>query len=508
MLANYRLLANNKNLDRERVIMSDDNADNQADDSRVDNERLSWEIPYRFAGVQPISEIVSKYQSLLPEEHVPGDVKVGGRIMRLRGQGGLIFAELRDWTGHVQLFVEQSTAENFSDFRHLHLGDWIGATGTVMRTKRGELSVKVTSWSLLAPALRSFGDKWKGVIDPEVRYRQREVDLWANQEVREIFLKRREIIKSVREFLDAKGFIEIETPMLQAVEGGAAAKPFVTHHNALHSDLSLRIALELYLKRALVGGFEKVYEIGRVFRNEGLSPRHNPEFTMLELYQAYGDYTDMMDLVEELVAYACHRLYGTTVITYQGAEVDLTPPWRRASMEELIFAATNRAVNLEMTREEIAKIADELHVSYTNNDGPGKIMLEIYEKTTEPYLNGPVHVYDYPKEVSPLARDHRSKPNYVERFETVIVNRELANAFSELNDPEEQRQRLQAQASLRAAGDEEAMAVDEDFLRALEQGMPPTGGLGVGIDRLVMLLTDQSNIKEVILFPALRKEDK
>lgn len=475
-------------------------------EDQTEESRLQLPIPYRYEGVRSIEDVVGEYQHLLPEEQTDSKVKVAGRVMRLRGQGALVFAELRDWTGHVQLFVEQNTAGNFTHFKHLHLGDWIGASGTVMRTKRGELSVKVTDWVLLAPALKNFGDKWKGVSDPEVRYRQREVDLWANDEVREIFLKRGKIIKSVREFLDKKGFIEVETPVLQAVEGGAAAKPFVTHHNALHADLSLRIALELYLKRALVGGFEKVYEIGRVFRNEGLSPRHNPEFTMLELYQAYGDYTDMMELVEQLVANACYMLHSTTVITYQGEEIDLTPPWRRATMEELIFDSTGKSINLAMERDQIARVADELNVSYSKNDGPGKIMLEIYEKTTEPYLKGPVHVYDYPKEVSPLARDHRSKPGYVERFETVIANRELANAFSELNDPKEQRERLQIQASLKAAGDEEAMSVDEDFLRALEQGMPPTGGLGVGIDRLVMLLTDQSNIKEVILFPALRRE--
>ncbi|MCL5048654.1 MAG: lysine--tRNA ligase [Firmicutes bacterium] len=470
--------------------------------------RLNLTVPYRFPDVLPIVDVIRDYSDIEPEAVAEGTVRVAGRVMRFRGQGKLIFAELRDGSGAIQLFVEQSTAEDFESFKLLNLGDWIGVSGTPMRTKRGELSVKVQDWSLLAPAHRGFGDKWKGISDPELRYRQREVDLWANEGVRQIFLQRSEIIKYIRRFLDEKGFIEVETPILQAVEGGATAKPFITHHNALHADLSLRIALELYLKRALVGGFEKVYELGRVFRNEGLSPRHNPEFTMLELYEAYADYTDMMDMVEQLVSYVCLRLHGKTVITYQGQEVDLTPPWRRAGMEELIFEATSETVNLSMTRAEVAEVADRLKVAYTKNDGAGKIILEIYEKTTEPNLIGPVHVYDYPKEVSPLARDHRSKSDYVERFETVIVKRELANAFSELNDPIEQRVRLEAQAILRAAGDEEAMAVDEDFLRALEHGMPPTGGLGVGIDRLVMLLTDQPNIKEVILFPALRKDER
>ncbi len=470
--------------------------------------RLDLPIPYRFPGVVPIAAVIGENEAIEPEAVAEGSVTVAGRVMRFRGQGKLIFAELRDGSGNIQLFVEQSTADDFDSFKLLNLGDWIGASGMPMRTKRGELSVKVRAWSLLAPAHRSFGDKWKGISDPEVRYRQREVDLWANRDVRQIFLQRSTIIKYIREFLDENGFVEVETPILQAVEGGAAAKPFITHHNALHADLSLRIALELYLKRALVGGFGRVYELGRVFRNEGLSPRHNPEFTMLELYQAYADYTDMMDMVEQLVSGACLRLHGKTVISYQGQEIDLSPPWRRATMEELIFEATSETVNLAMTREEVAGVADRLKVAYAKDDGSGKIIQEIYEKTTEPNLMGPVHVYDYPKEVSPLARDHRSKQNYVERFETVVAKKELANAFSELNDPVEQRARLEAQAALRAAGDEEAMAVDEDFLRALEHGMPPTGGLGVGIDRLVMLLTDQPNIKEVILFPALRKDER
>jgi lysyl-tRNA synthetase class 2 len=428
--------------------------------------------------------------------------------MLTRPQGKVAFAELRDWSGSVQLFAVASSTDRFEELTRLSLGDWVGVTGEVVRTRRGELSVQVATWSLLAQARHGFGDKWRGVHDPDLRYRQREVDLWANDGVRETFLLRSRAVASVRRLLDERGFVEVETPVLHPIPGGALAKPFVTHYNALHADFYLRIATELHLKRLVIGGFERVYEIGRIFRNEGLSPRHNPEFTSVEIYQAYADYTDMMDLTEQLVAGVALATRGTTRFVYQDRELDLTPPWRRATMAELIEETTGRAVNLEIGRDELARVADDLGVTVSPSDGPGKIMLEIYEKTTEPGLWGPVMVMDYPRDVSPLARDHRTKAGYVERFEPVVAGRELGNAFTELADPDEQRRRLEAQALERAAGDDEAMVVDEEFLRALEHGMPPTGGLGIGVDRLVMLLADAASIREVLLFPALRPEQR
>ncbi len=466
------------------------------------------EIGYRFETTSGAGDVSRSYAHLEAGEESGVTVVIAGRLMRSRPQGKLAFAELRDWTGGIQLFALAALTPNFEEFRRLSLGDWIGVSGEVVRTQRGELSVRVSSWELLAHARRGFGDKWHGVSDPDIRYRQRELDLWANEGVRDIFLLRSRVIASIRRRLDAAGFVEVETPVLQAVAGGAAARPFVTHYNALHADVYLRIATELYLKRCVVGGMERVFEIGRTFRNEGLSPRHNPEFTMLELYQAYADYTDMMGIFEDLVGGTAEELLGTTVVPYQGREVDLTPPWRRATLEELVAEHAGVEVHLSMGVDELRRVADSCGVPYEPWYGPGKLILEIYEKTTEAELWGPVFVCDYPKEVSPLARAHRSKPGYVERFEPIIAGRELGNAFSELTDPDEQRARFEAQERERALGDEDAMAVDWDYLRALELGLPPTGGLGLGIDRLVMLYTDVPNIREVVLFPALRPEDR
>ncbi len=464
------------------------------------------DVPYRFPGTVPAASVASGREALAPGEGSGELVSVAGRLMLTRPQGRVAFAELRDWSGAVQLFAVASSTERFDELTKLALGDWVGVTGEVARTKRGEVSVQVASWSLLARTRHGFGDKWRGVHDPDLRYRQREVDLWANEGVRETFLLRSRAVSSLRRLLDERGFVEVETPVLHPIPGGALARPFVTHYNALHSDYYLRIATELHLKRLVIGGFERVYEVGRIFRNEGLSPRHNPEFTSVEIYQAYADYEDMMELTEQLVAGVALATLGTSRLVYQGRDLDLTPPWRRASMSELIEERTGAAVALELGREELARIASQHGVPVADGDGPGKIMLEIYEKTTEPELWGPVLVVDYPLEVSPLARDHRSKPGYVERFEPVVAGRELGNAFTELTDPDEQRRRLEAQAAGHAAGDEEAMVVDEEFLRALEHGMPPTGGLGIGVDRLVMLLADAAAIREVILFPALRPE--
>jgi lysyl-tRNA synthetase class 2 len=464
------------------------------------------EPPYTFDRTAEAADLQRRYASLGAGQETDDEVAVAGRVMLVRPQGRLAFATLRDSSGQVQLFALDSMTEDFDDFARLSLGDWVGATGRVVTTRRGELSVQVRRWVLLAEARRGFGDKWKGISDTETRFRQREVDLWANERTREVLLLRSRLVSALRRRLEEQGFVEVETPLLHVIPGGALAKPFATFHNALDTDLYLRIAPELYLKRLVVGGFEKVFEIGRVFRNEGLSPRHNPEFTILELYQAYADYGDLARLTEDLVSGLASELLGTTTLTYQGRELDLTPPWRRATMAELVTEATAEPVDVHTPVDELRRRARAAGVEPAESWGPGKLLLELYEKTTEAGLWGPVFVTDFPAEVSPLARRHRDDPELVERFEAIVAGRELVNAFSELVDPDDQRMRFEAQAKARAEGDEEAMAVDEDYLRALEYGLPPTGGLGLGVDRLVMLFTDSANIREVIPFPTLRPD--
>jgi len=469
-------------------------------------ERPRPAVPYRYERSASAAELRSAHRGLPPGAETGKVVSVAGRLMGRRDQGRIAFGELRDSSGAIQLFAGAKWTDDFDGFVALDRGDWIGATGEVVATRTGELSVKVDRWVLLAEARRSFGDKWHGITDPDLRYRQRYADLWANEGSRDTFLARSAMISLTRRFMENRGFVEVETPVLHAAAGGATAKPFTTHHNALDLDLNLRIALELHLKRLVVGGIEAVFEIGRVFRNEGLSPRHNPEFTMLEAYQAYADYGDMMELVEQLVAHLATELTGTTTLSYGGRPLDLSPPWRRATMLSLIAEHAGFEVDLDTPTAELVRLAAGCGVAVEEHWGPGKLIVEIYEKTTEPLLWDPVFVMDHPKEVSPLARDHRSVPGLVERFEGIVAGRELCNAFSELCDPDEQRRTFEDQARAKAAGDEEAMVVDEDYLRALEFGLPPTGGVGIGMDRLAMVLTGAETIRDVILFPTLRPE--
>jgi lysyl-tRNA synthetase class 2 len=464
--------------------------------------------PVRFDRTHTAAELHEHWGHLEPGAETDDEVRVAGRLLRIRRQGRLTFGTLRDDTGTVQLFVSEAELgrPGHAAFDDLDLGDWVGAEGTVLRTQRGELSVKVRAFQLLAKALRPLPSKWHGLSDVDTRFRMRYVDLIANEDARRVFATRFSVIATIRQFLTERGFVEVETPVLHTQAGGAAAKPFTTYHNALDRALSLRVALELHLKRLLVAGYERVFELGRVFRNEGLGTRYNPEFTMLELYQAYADYRDMATLTEDLVAACAEAATGSTAVTVAGQRLDLAPPWPRRPMLDLLREHAGVSVHPSLPAPELAAICDRLGVPRQPGWGPGKLVLELYEKTVEPHLVGPVFVTDYPREVSPLARARPDDPHLVERFEVVTLGRELANAFSELNDPVEQRRRFEAQARLAAAGDEEAHGVDEDYLRALEYGLPPCGGLGVGVDRLVMLVAGVSSIREVILFPHLRPE--
>ncbi len=461
-------------------------------------------IPYRFDKDASTKDLIDRFGALVDGENSGVTVSVAGRVMLSRPQGKLSFSTLRDETGEIQLFAQAARAEDFEGLTKVNLGDWVGVTGEVVRTRRGELSVQVDSWVLLAEARRSFGDKWRGISDPDLRYRQREVDLWANPEVRTTLQLRSSIIQAIRQQLWADGYTEVETPMLHPIPGGAIAKPFVTHHNALDSDFYLRIAPELYLKRLVIGGFEKVFEIGRNFRNEGLSPRHNPEYTSIELYCAYADYEQVMVLVENLVASVATAVLGTTSISYQGKDLDLSAPWRRATMSELIFEATAKQFDVHSPLEDLRAACEEAGVTVQSGWGAGRLLTELFEATAEADLWQPTFVLHHPKEISPLSRSHRDDPLITERFEAFVCGRELVNGFSELQDAGEQRARFEDQAAEHASGNDEAMLVDEEYLRAMEHGLPPTGGMGLGIDRLVMLLTNTANIREVIAFPTLK----
>jgi lysyl-tRNA synthetase class 2 len=464
--------------------------------------------PYRFDRSSDISPVRDEFGDLGPGAETDTVVRLAGRLMLKREQGRLTFGQLRDRTGEIQLFVTAGVLgkESFAGFNDLDRGDWIGVEGTVMSTKKGELSVKVTSWQLLSKALRPLPDKWKGLADVDARYRQRYVDLTVNPDARRVFEVRFAAVDAIRQELRSRGYLEVETPILNLQQGGATARPFVTHYNALDLNTYLRIALELPLKRLLVGGLDRVFEIGRVFRNEGIDTRHNPEFTMLEAYEAFGDYNEMMELVETLVASAAVAANGTTVVELRGRSVDLAPPWRRVTMVELINQVVGVDIHPGLSAADARAILDQLGLAWKEGWGAGRCTHEVYDELVEPTVMEPTIVIDHPRETSPLAKPHRDDPALVERFEVIVDGRELANAYSELNDPIEQMSRFREEAAHKAAGDPEAGDVDLDYIRALEYGMPPAGGLGVGIDRLVMLLAEVESIREVILFPTLRPE--
>ncbi len=461
--------------------------------------------PYKFEKTHNNEGIQQKYQDLPAGEETQDVISVAGRVMAIRNSG--MFIDLMDSTGKLQLFSHKENLDEatLALVKQIDIGDFVGATGTIRRTPRGELSVKTQSLQLLSKSLLPLPEKFHGLTDKETRYRQRYLDLIMNEETRDTLRKRSLIISAIRQFFLNKGFLEVETPMLQTLAGGAAAKPFITHHNALDLEMYLRIAPELYLKRLIVGGIsEKVFELNRNFRNEGLSPKHNPEFTMIEAYQAYADYHDMMELTEELVSSVAQQVLGTQTINYQGHEISLNRPWKRLTMIEAVKDETGEDFNQIQTREEAHQSAKKLGLETDPAWGWGKILEFIFEEKVEPKLIQPVHIIDYPKETSPLAKVHRSDSRLVERFETRINGWEVANAFSELSDPLDQRARFEAQLKAREAGDEEAHQLDEDYITALEYGMPPTGGLGLGLDRLVMLLTNSPSIRDVIAFPTMR----
>lgn len=436
-------------------------------------------------------------------------VVIAGRIMAKRGHGKASFANLQDMSGRIQLYgrLNDLGEKEYQRFEKLDIGDIVGIEGSVFKTRMGEVTVSITKLTMLAKSLRPLPEKWHGLKDVDLRYRQRYVDLTVNPDVRNTFITRSRVIREIRNYLDRLGFLEVETPMMHPIAGGAAARPFITHHNALDMQLYMRIAPELYLKRLLVGGFEKVYEINRNFRNEGISTRHNPEFTMLELYQAYGDFHDMMEITENLISHVAKEVLGTTVIEYEGQQIDLTAPWKRLPMLEAVKQYSGVDFNTVKSDQEARAEAKKLGIEIKGQETWGDILNAVFEEMVEPKLIQPTFIHDYPVEISPLAKRKKDQPNLTERFELFIYGREMANAFSELNDPIDQKKRFEEQLQKRASGDDEAHMMDEDYIIALEHGMPPAGGLGIGIDRLVMLLTNSSSIRDVILFPTMRPRD-
>ena len=492
----------------EEAAVLTENEINEQMQVRIDKmhkiEEHGWKpFGYRFLYTHRAADIAAQFDELSEKET---EVKMAGRIMAIRGHGKTCFMDMQDKTGRIQVYVRKDVIgeENYALIKLMDIGDTVGITGTAFRTHMGELSIKAASVEMLSKSLRPLPEKWHGLKDVETRYRQRYVDLIVNPEVRETFVKRSQIIKSVREVLDSHDFLEVETPILNTIAGGAAARPFISYHNALDMQVYMRIAPELYLKRLIVGGMDRVYEMGRVFRNEGIDNRHNPEFTSVEIYQAFADYRDMMDLTEEVVVKTAEKVLGTTTINYEGTTIELASPWKRMSMIEAVKEYSGKDFTNVTDLEEARAIAKELNVAVEPSFGIGKIINACFEEYVEDKLIQPTFITGHPKEISPLAKSNPENPEITDRFEAYIYGREICNGFTELNDPIDQKERFLKQVEERANGDEEANMMDEDFVNALEYGLPPTGGLGIGIDRLVMFLTNSSTIRDVLFFPTMK----
>lgn len=471
-------------------------------------EEHGWKpFGHKFEWSHHAADIAEQFEEFSAKETI---VRLAGRVMAIRGHGKTCFMDLMDKSGRIQLYVRKDAIgeENYALIKMMDIGDIVGVCGTVFRTHMGELSIKAVSLEMLSKSLRPLPEKWHGLKDIEMRYRQRYVDLIVNPEVRDTFVKRSQIIKSVREILDNRDFLEVETPIMHSIAGGAAARPFITYHNALDMQLYMRIAPELYLKRLIVGGMERVYELGRVFRNEGIDIKHNPEFTIVEIYQAFADYKDMMELTETIVSQTAQKVLGTMKITYEGQEIDLTPPWNRMTMIEAVAKYTGQDFTSVTDIEEARKMAAAINVPIEKTYGIGKIINACFEEHVEDKLIQPTFITGHPKEISPLAKSSVENPEITDRFEGFIYAREICNGFTELNDPIDQRERFVKQVEERKAGDDEAHMMDEDFVNALEYGLPPTGGLGIGIDRLVMFLTDSTSIRDVLFFPHMRHKNQ
>lgn len=492
----------------EEAAVLTENEINEQMQVRIDKmhkiEEHGWKpFGYRFLYTHRAADIAAQFDELSEKET---EVKMAGRIMAIRGHGKTCFMDMQDKTGRIQVYVRKDIIgeENYALIKLMDIGDTVGITGTAFRTHMGELSIKANSVEMLSKSLRPLPEKWHGLKDVETRYRQRYVDLIVNPEVRDTFVKRSQIIRSVREVLDSHDFLEVETPILNTIAGGAAARPFISYHNALDMQVYMRIAPELYLKRLIVGGMDRVYEMGRVFRNEGIDNRHNPEFTSVEIYQAFADYRDMMDLTEEVVVKTAEKVLGTTTINYEGTTIELASPWKRMSMIEAVKEYSGKDFTNVTDLEEARAIAKELNVAVEPSFGIGKIINACFEEYVEDKLIQPTFITGHPKEISPLAKSNPENPEITDRFEAYIYGREICNGFTELNDPIDQKERFLKQVEERANGDEEANMMDEDFVNALEYGLPPTGGLGIGIDRLVMFLTNSSTIRDVLFFPTMK----
>ena len=492
----------------EEAAVLTENEINEQMQVRIDKmhkiEEHGWKpFGYRFLYTHRAADIAAQFDELSEKET---EVKMAGRIMAIRGHGKTCFMDMQDKTGRIQVYVRKDVIgeENYALIKLMDIGDTVGITGTAFRTHMGELSIKANSVEMLSKSLRPLPEKWHGLKDVETRYRQRYVDLIVNPEVRDTFVKRSQIIRSVREVLDSHDFLEVETPILNTIAGGAAARPFISYHNALDMQVYMRIAPELYLKRLIVGGMDRVYEMGRVFRNEGIDNRHNPEFTSVEIYQAFADYRDMMDLTEEVVVKTAEKVLGTTTINYEGTTIELASPWKRMSMIEAVKEYSGKDFTDVTDLEEARAIAKELNVAIEPSFGIGKIINACFEEYVEDKLIKPTFITGHPKEISPLAKSNPENPEITDRFEAYIYGREICNGFTELNDPIDQKERFLKQVEERANGDEEANMMDEDFVNALEYGLPPTGGLGIGIDRLVMFLTNSSTIRDVLFFPTMK----